>query len=54
MPDEPSHREPPLCKRCQRAMAYATAIPKRFDAPGYEIFRCLKCGEIAWVEMPAK
>jgi DNA-directed RNA polymerase subunit M/transcription elongation factor TFIIS len=53
MPDAarpPDPPQPPLCKRCQSETQYVTAIPKRFDSPAYEIFRCTKCGDVEWKE----
>jgi len=53
MPDEPQQsqaRKALLCNRCKCELEYLAAIPKRFDAPPYEIFRCVQCAEVRWVE----
>jgi hypothetical protein len=51
MPDQPSSPQAaPVCKHCRSELQYVTAIPKRFDSPALEIFRCAKCGEMEWLE----
>jgi hypothetical protein len=37
------------CNRCGAMLKLATSLPKRFESPPYDIFRCAACGFIEWV-----
>jgi len=51
MPDQPSpSQSTPRCERCNNELQFIVAIPKRYDAPSCEIFRCSQCGNIRWVD----
>jgi hypothetical protein len=39
MPDDP-----------QPELQSHAAVPKRVDAPPFEVFRCVQCAEVQWVE----
>jgi uncharacterized protein with PIN domain len=51
MPDDSSPpQSAPRCERCHSELQFITAIPKRYDTPHCEIFRCAQCGEVRWFE----
>jgi hypothetical protein len=39
----------PACEKCGGALEQLTRLPKRFDHPAFDIFRCLGCGFIHWI-----
>jgi uncharacterized protein with PIN domain len=51
MPDLPSPAtSTPRCERCQSELQFIAAIPKRYDTPPCEIFRCPQCDEVRWFD----
>jgi hypothetical protein len=52
MPDEPPPTiEPtrePICEKCGGALEL-TRLPKGFDHPTFDIFRCIGCGVVSWI-----
>lgn len=38
-----------LCRRCGGACVRVAALSKTVDSPGYRIFQCLDCADVAWV-----
>ena len=53
MPDEPPPTiEPtrePICEKCGGALEQLTRLPKGFDHPTFDIFRCIGCGVVSWI-----
>jgi hypothetical protein len=40
------------CERCNgQHLVHLTRLPKRFDTPAFDIFRCDDCGRINWVPL---
>jgi hypothetical protein len=53
LPDEvpPAGRQKnpePSCEKCGGSMEQLTRLPKRFDHPAFDVFRCLDCGGVNW------
>jgi len=42
------------CGRCDGTLELLTLLPRRFDHPGYSIFRCMACESIEWISEPAQ
>jgi hypothetical protein len=53
MPDGPPPTiEPtrkPICEKCGGALEQLTRLPKGFDHPTFDIFRCIGCGVVCWI-----
>jgi hypothetical protein len=55
LPDEvPPNGAPkpePNCEKCGGSMEQLTRLPKRFDHPAFDVFRCLDCGGVNWKQV---
>jgi predicted nucleic-acid-binding Zn-ribbon protein len=38
------------CKRCGGVSQRVATLPKRFENAAYEVFQCLKCEFVDWVQ----
>ena len=53
MPEDASvvdvQKSEPACEKCGGGLEQLTRLPKRFDHPTFDIFRCLACGFVSWI-----
>lgn len=57
MPDDVSpagaaEPEQASCEKCGGLLEELTRLPKRFDHPTFDVFRCMACGVVNWIERP--
>jgi hypothetical protein len=41
--------EQPNCEKCGGGLEQLTRLPRAFDYPTFDIFRCIACGFINWI-----
>jgi hypothetical protein len=42
-------KSPQSCEKCGGSLELLTRLPKQFDSPAFDIFRCMACGFVNWI-----